>query len=139
MPTHLSRSAATSSARRTAVNDLLLLSAILGESANEACFPGVVSILDEPLIIGNVHSDGVPLVPLAHLPTATVQSSGVEGSDSQLPFSWTTNADETLLRLRFDSVRRRFQGSKRPKQLAAAWNLLTAEVFRLADLKVGPG
>ncbi|KAG6965699.1 hypothetical protein JG688_00007077, partial [Phytophthora aleatoria] len=49
----------------------------------------------------SVHSNGVPLVPLVP-PSAT--SSAVEGSDSQLPFSWTPNAAETLLRLRFDSM-----------------------------------
>ncbi|EGZ04310.1 hypothetical protein PHYSODRAFT_536731, partial [Phytophthora sojae] len=51
-------------------------------------------------------------------------------------FAWTPRAAEVLLRLRYDTMRGWFQGTRSPKLLTAAWKMLAAETFRLGGLEV---
>ncbi|KAF4144509.1 hypothetical protein GN958_ATG06357 [Phytophthora infestans] len=50
---------------------------------------------------------------------------------SEEPFSWTVRAAEVLLKVRFRTMKHRFQGTKNSSQLKAAWIMLAAEVSKL--------
>ncbi|KAF4129393.1 Myb/SANT-like DNA-binding domain, partial [Phytophthora infestans] len=57
-------------------------------------------------------------------------------NETKHPFAWTVNAAEVLLRLRFDSLKGLFDGTKNSKQLSAAWDYLAAETHRIGGLEV---
>lgn len=51
-------------------------------------------------------------------------------------FAWTIKATDVLLRLRFRTMRERFQGCKNAAQLKRSWILLASETSRLGGLVV---
>ncbi|KAF4128465.1 hypothetical protein GN958_ATG05779 [Phytophthora infestans] len=80
----------------------------------------------------------------AIIPVHTRTSSGQSAprrrnqgrNETKHPFAWTVNAAEVLLRLRFDSLKGLFDGTKNSKQLSAAWDYLAAETHRIGGLEV---
>ena len=49
-------------------------------------------------------------------------------------FAWTIKAKDVLVRLRFGSMRDRFQGTRNAAQLKRSWFLLASETSRLVGL-----
>ncbi|EEY59201.1 uncharacterized protein PITG_11680 [Phytophthora infestans T30-4] len=94
---------------------------------------------------GNVWEDATqPEDDAAIIPVHTRTSSGQSAprrrnqgrNETKHPFAWTVNAAEVLLRLRFDSLKGLFDGTKNLKQLSAAWDYLAAETHRIGGLEV---
>eukprot|EP00644_Phytophthora_capsici_P005334 jgi/Phyca11/96463/e_gw1.1.1486.1 len=79
--------------------------------------------------------DDAAIIPV-HTRITSGQSAPRRRNEAKHPFAWTVNAAEVLLRLRFDSLKGLFDGTKNSKQLSAAWDYLAAETHRISGLEV---
>ncbi|GMF43791.1 unnamed protein product [Phytophthora fragariaefolia] len=76
------------------------------------------------------------LAPTPEIHHNQTKPSAMHDSDKSLNFSWTPEAGDALLRMRFVKLKYRFQSTNSDKQLAAAWMLVDAETFLASGLEV---